>query len=172
MPTITQIQVGTTTYDIIDSSASTEITEIKENTLRAQYNENTETIEFVQGITSITSNNEYVSETTLWGNIEGSITTQTDLMNLINEKQPFWTKQGEITGNTETITVPNTATVVMVIITTTVNNVVNFYTGIGVIESLSDRWNLGGYWYSSSDHGLINLDVTNNGRTFGTDDAV
>ena len=75
-----------------------------------------------------------------------------------------WRLAGTATGNTNTVTVPDSTKEVMVVIEATSGVV---YTGMAVLAGLKAIWNVGGYYLSSSDIGLCNLNVSNSNKTFG-----
>lgn len=72
-----------------------------------------------------------------------------------------WKYQGSATG-TQTVTVPNSAAEVLIVIGTSTNT----YRGTSPIISTSNRWMIAGYWATSSDWGYANVNITNNGRTY------
>ena len=73
-----------------------------------------------------------------------------------------WTLQDEVTGTT-TVTVPNTATEVYIIVACGSS----MYTAYLLISSLSKtRLEMGGYYNASNDYGLCNLNISNSNRTF------
>ena len=74
-----------------------------------------------------------------------------------------WTRAGSAT-NTGTVSVPETAKEVKVLIQTADSNVL--FTGQSYIEDLLPVWLISGYYVTSTDFGLVNLNVTNSSRTF------
>lgn len=84
------------------------------------------------------------------------------LKNILTElHESEWIYAG-YASNTGTVTVPDTATEIMVVITaggTTMTNT-------AIRDSLNSRWELGGYYITANDWGLTNVNVSNNNRTF------
>lgn len=74
-----------------------------------------------------------------------------------------WKLAGTATGNTNTVTVPSSAQEISVAIEATSGVC---YTGTAPIIALKAIWNVSGYYLSSTDIGLCNLNVSNNNRTF------
>lgn len=79
-------------------------------------------------------------------------------------KNPMaWKLAGTATGNTGTVTIPNSAVEVMVIMSAANASEV----ATSLVSALTQPiWQINGYYSTSSDYGLMNLNVTNNGRTF------
>ena len=75
-----------------------------------------------------------------------------------------WKFAGQGTGNVAAgkVTIPDNAQMVYVEILAGAAT----YTGMAPAPFSSARWMIGGYWYSASDYGLCNLNVSNNGKTF------
>lgn len=90
----------------------------------------------------------------------------TKVLTAINDN--VWTYAGSASSS-GTVTVPNTATEVWVYVFDTNNSSKFFASGTARIASITGRavWDLGGYYYSSSDYGIYNLNVSNSGKTFG-----
>ena len=74
-----------------------------------------------------------------------------------------WVKAGDVTG-TNTVTIPDTAVEVMAVVQPGTNSA-RFSNSIPKAE-LSDIWFVGGYYASSSDYAIVNLNVTNSKKTF------
>ena len=72
-----------------------------------------------------------------------------------------WKYQGSATG-TQTVTVPDSAVEVLIILGTSTNT----YRGSSPIVDTSSRWLIGGYYASSSDWGYGNVNITNSGKTY------
>ena len=77
-----------------------------------------------------------------------------------------WTEADHKTG-TATITIPDSAKEVFVI----VNCGGTTYRGYSSVPCIGSRWELGGYYNSSSDFGICNLNVTNDGKTYSIRNA-
>lgn len=74
-----------------------------------------------------------------------------------------WTSLGSKTGNTQSLTVPNTAKEVYVL----VHAGSGYYQGIFPVGiATNTRAVLGGYYYSSSDYGTCTLDISNSNKTY------
>ena len=74
-----------------------------------------------------------------------------------------WTALGSKTGNTQSLTVPNTAKEVYVL----VHAGSGYYQGIFPVGiATNTRAVLGGYYYSSSDYGTCTLDISNSNKTY------
>lgn len=74
-----------------------------------------------------------------------------------------WKLAGTATGNVNTVTVPNNAQEVIAIIEATSGVI---YSDIALVSNLRAIWNVGGYYLSTSDIGLCNLNVSNGNKTF------
>jgi len=74
-----------------------------------------------------------------------------------------WKLAGTATGNTNTVTVPSSAQEISVAIGVTSGVC---YTGTAPIVALKAVWNVSGYYFTSTDIGLCNLNVSNGNRTF------
>lgn len=75
-----------------------------------------------------------------------------------------WKYAGQGTGTGGGVAIPNTAKEVYVEVI--VNNTATYTATAPAPFTSSSRWQLGGYYYSSSDHGLCNLNVSNGGLNF------
>ena len=73
-----------------------------------------------------------------------------------------WKLAGSITGGTDTVTIPVGSTEVLVMVS--LGGTVMSATAI--IASLGSRFEVGGYYLSTSDFGLCNLNVSNSGMTY------
>lgn len=75
-----------------------------------------------------------------------------------------WTLAGSVTGGTNTVTVPNHAEEILVVVSRAGSQT---YSNIRpALATFDHPWILGGYYVSSSDHGLCNINVSNSGKTF------
>lgn len=79
----------------------------------------------------------------------------------INNKVPFFMYQGSATGS-NSITIPDSAIEVLAIVQSGATK----YSATAVVSGITGRWEIGGYYLSSSDYGICNLNVSNNGRTY------
>ena len=74
-----------------------------------------------------------------------------------------WKLAGAVTGNTDTVTISNSAVEVMVIMSAANASEV----ATALVSALTNPiWQINGYYFSSTDYGLMNLNVSNNGRNF------
>ena len=69
-----------------------------------------------------------------------------------------------LNGSTSTVTVPNDANEVCVVLGVGTNMYTNIYPLNCPFKP--SRWMLGGYWAASNDWGYGNVNISNNGKTF------
>ena len=86
------------------------------------------------------------------------------LKNILNELQESeWVLAGS-NSNTGTVTVPDTATEVMVVVS--ISGSTTMSGSIARDRIVNGRWELGGYYISANDWGMTNINVSNSNRTF------
>lgn len=74
-----------------------------------------------------------------------------------------WKLAGTATGTANTVTIPNSAVEVMVVMSAA--NAIEVATSL--VSVLTEPiWQINGYYSTTTDYGLMNLNVTDDGRTF------
>ena len=79
------------------------------------------------------------------------------------KSESTWTKAGSAT-NTDTVTVPETATEIMATVQPGTNDAI--FSNYCLKSALKSIWYIGGYYMQSGDYAIINLNVSNSSRTF------
>ena len=137
------------------------------------------TSDFVRAVTSagasskVTVSNlakaivENYTGSTLAGSAQSVKSAIDAIQQAVNGKANSWTFCADVSPD-QTATVPDSAVEVLVMIYDSGGQYSFFASGTARVASITGRaiWDVGGYYYSSSDYGLYNLNVSNSGRSF------